>query len=451
MLQFLVIFIFLGTQSDSNTQLAESASPTTLSMQEAIQVALQRNALHQAVVEKRHEVAGGITEARSAAFPRITFKGSYSETRSPSLLNSKDFEDFVSQFPDGSFEPQVQPLHNFTVEVNQALFTWGRVKSAIELADILANQTEYSISGSGLQTAHLAAEAYLACLMTEEALEVEEGERAILQDAFELVQVRTELGQATRLDLLRAKSALAEIEPNILQKRSDVQLARRNLAQILNRTNLGNTELTGTEFQLEKAPNLDELYQIGLRTRPDLKELNIQQSSLEKQRKIQKSVGLPNLEFNGAYGRETLYFDNVTDPRYNSWRASIDLSWTLFDGFEKRGKLAQYTSQIRQVQLQEEQLNRTIQYEIEEALLNYQTDLQKLDVTQIHLETALEAVRVAEASYREGVALQNDWLDAQQEARKSRLNLVLAQFKAKQSRLRLARALGLQPLTPFPN
>ena len=430
--------------------LVAEPSPLNFTLQEAIDKALIRNVQHQAVVEKRAEVKGGILEARSAAFPQVTLKSSYSELRSPSMLNSKDFEEFIEQFPEGSFEPQVQPLHTLTVEVNQALFTWGRVKSAIELADIVGQQAEHSIRSSELDIAHKTASAYFLCQTTEEAYQVEKTEKAALEEALKLVQARNELGMATRLDYLRAKSALAEVEPSILQRESDAILAKRNLLQILNLPQTTKIQLAAVDLPFQEPPSLGNLVTASLMKRPDLKEIVTQQDSLNKQKKIQNTIGLPNLEFNGNYGREALYLDNLGGPRYNSWRASIDFSWTLFDGFRKKGVVAQLKSQINQSHLQELGLRNQIRYEVEQALLLYKTGLRKLEVSLLHLEVAQEALEVAEANYREGIALQTEWIDAQQTARKARLDQILAQLNAKLSLTQLARTIGSMPLAPLP-
>ena len=425
--------------------LADNSEGRAFTLETVIQKALERNVQHQAIIEKRTEVQGGVKEARSAVYPQVTMKGSYSEVRSPSLLNSKDFEDLIEQFPNGAFEPQVQPLHSWTVEVNQALFTWGRVKSAIELAAIVGTQTEHQIQVSALDVAHRAASIYFLCQTTEAALSVEVEGKDVLQRAYDLAKIKLELGAATELERLRAEAALAEVEPLILQRTSDALLAKRSLMQLLNMPDQEAIILSPVSMGFSEPSASDLLIQKGLNSRPDLKEINSRQSSLEKQRDIQNSIGLPNLEFNGFFGREVLYTSNLGDPQYNSWRASLDFSWNLFDGFRKKGQVAQINSQIRQVSLQESDLRNQIRYEIEQAVLQYSTALKKMDVSKLHVEVARKAVQVAEASYQEGVALQTDWLDAQQDARRARLNLILAELNAMQSRIDLNRSIGEMP------
>ncbi len=62
----------------------------------------------------------------------------WSRSRDPSLLNSRDFEDIVDLFPD--FEPGEQELWDLAVEVSQPLYTSGKVRAAVDLA-------EWTVSG----------------------------------------------------------------------------------------------------------------------------------------------------------------------------------------------------------------------------------------------------------------------------------------------------------------
>ncbi|PIE90809.1 MAG: hypothetical protein CR997_04075 [Acidobacteria bacterium] len=432
--------------SERQQAVSNAALPGTLSLSETIDLALTRNVLHQSVLLKRDEVKGGIKEARSAAFPQVTLKGSYSQTRSPSMLNSKDFENFIEQFPDGSFNPQVQPLHLLTLEVHQPLFTWGKVKSAIQLAEIVADIAEYQIQASKLNTAHKAASDYFLYQTTLEALRVEEQQREVLAKALELVQVRFELGQATRLEVLRAESACAELEPQVLQRQSDVSLAKRTLLRTLNLPSHTDLKLDDTLFDFPELPPLRHFKALALKNRPELREMERQKSSLEKQSQIENSVGKPNLEFNGSFGREGLYIDRLGKDRYNSWSASVNMSWKVFDGGNRNGKVARLKSQVDQTELQRINIVSEIEYQVEQAWLVYQTSLEKLTASELGVRVSKEALSVAESNYREGISVQTDWLDAQQIARKAKLDLLITQLNTKQAQFNLLRAIGNMPL-----
>jgi hypothetical protein len=50
----------------------------------------------------RHQVAGGIREARADAYPQFAVASGWGQSRSPAFLNSPDFEGILEQFPGGA-------------------------------------------------------------------------------------------------------------------------------------------------------------------------------------------------------------------------------------------------------------------------------------------------------------------------------------------------------------
>jgi len=421
------------------------SDPMALNLDRAVTLTLEKNPLLQAIYEQRTQVEAGIGEAKSLAFPNVNLNAGYSQSRNPSLLNSKDFEDIVNAFPGSDFRPQTQVLHRLTVDVNQAVFTWGKVGAAIDLAEIVTYLVDAQIRTIELDVALQAANALFEWQDAASHLEIQQQEQILRQDALELVEVRLQLGEATQLEMLRAKSALAEVKPALTRARSQVKVTERNLKRIL-----GLPMDQAIRIDLEAAdpnpiPSFEQLMQTAWRLRPELAELNRQGDSLTKQVKIEQSDGKPQLEFNGSFGREVLYVENIDDPLYNSWSASLDFSWNLFDGGRRKSKMASLRSEIRQVDWQKEELKQRIAFEVEQNLARYTSAMDELEAARLLSSTAEEAERVAEASYREGVVLHNDWLDAQQQARRASIGVLDAVLEVKRRGAFLMRSIGMLP------
>lgn len=419
--------------------------PNTLQLEQAVDLALLSNPSLQAAYERRAEVENGVKEARANAFPTVTLTGSYQRSRSPALLNNKDFEDFVSQFPDGSFNPQAQPIHRTALDVHQPLFTWGRIRSAIQLAGVIRDLTEAEIRLAELDTALSVASAFYALAIADERVQLQESELDLRRTAHDLVLARFDLGEATYLEKLRSESALVEIEPALERARNDVTLAQRALVRVLGKDAPGSLVCDMTSQTLEPPPNLDTLMRLARQKRPELIASQLQQRSLEKQSKIEAAGGKPQLDFNGSYGREALYLENIDNPDFDNWYFTVEMSWSLFDGGARKARVAQLRSQQAQTNFQHQDLLRMVEFEVEQNWALYTSTLTELRAATRHLDAAEEAERVAKASYQEGVALQADWLGAQQEARRSRLNVLDTRLRAYQAAAQLARSVGLLP------
>ncbi len=430
-----------------------------LGLAEVVALALAHNPALKAVEERRWEVVGGVRESRAEAFPQLTAISDWGRSRNPSLLNSADFADFVDQFPGGDFVPREQELYRVSVEVTQPLYTWGRVGTAIRLARTLVDVTDEQIRTVRLDTGLVAAQAYYQLLALRRALITVESQRQVREESLAVVQARYDLGEATRLELLRGQASLAQVEPEVATIRGDVLVAESRLRQVLGLSSFGgNSAPDGTgRLRLREAvldpptpPALEEVLAAGRRARPELRDLELQQRALEQQKTVVASGGKPSLELSGAYGHSARLVENLDDPLFRDWSLTVGLSWDLFDGGRRKGQLARLDSQRLQLAWQQRDLELSLRVEVEQALAAYQAACARWQAAEISAQAAREARRVARESYQEGVALQSDLLDAQQQETDAELVLVQAYYSALSAWARLHRAAGHLPVDAWP-
>jgi outer membrane protein TolC len=427
---------------------AGEAGAIELDLAGAVATALERNPALLAVEALRSEVAGGIVEARAAAFPEIALLGSWGQSRSPALLNSPDFEEFVEQFPGGAFAPATQELYRAGVELKQTLWSFGKVGTAIELAKVVADAADARIAAARLDTGLAAAEGFFAVLAAREGLATLEAERELRRSDLERVASLLAIGEATELEELRARAALAEVEPEVARRQGEVAVAESRLRQLLALAPGEPLALAAERRErtrLPDVPPLEELVARALDSRPETTDLELQEEIFRKRQKITRADGLPGLELNGAWGREARLFDNFGDALYDAWSFSLDLRWELFDGGRRRGQIAQLESQRQQLVWQQEDLRARIRLETDRAHSDYRTSRSRAESAEAAARAAREALRVARANYEEGVATQTDLLDAQSRATAADVLAVEVFYDALAQASRLARAVGELP------
>jgi len=91
----------------------------------------------------------------------------------------------------------------------------------------------------------------------------------------------------------------------------------------------------------------------------------------------------------------------------------------------------------------------TVRLETDQAWTNYATALSRAASAETFAQAAQEAVRVARATYEEGVATQTDLLDAQRNAVLAQVSAIEARYEALIEASRLSRAVGLLPTEPW--
>jgi outer membrane protein TolC len=137
--------------------------------------------------------------------------------------------------------------------------------------------------------------------------------------------------------------------------------------------------------------------------------------------------------------------ENLSDELFDDWRVALGVRWSVFDGGRRRGQIGQLESQRAQLDWQREDLERQVALELEQAYTGYETALASWTAATAAAAAAREASRVAGENYREGVALQADLLDAQDQEQRADLVEIEAYYEAWIQAARLQRALGRLP------
>ncbi|MEO8198111.1 MAG: TolC family protein, partial [Thermoanaerobaculia bacterium] len=415
-----------------------------LDLARAVETTLRANPGLLAVEEVRSQVTGGVREARADAYPQLSFVSSWGESRNPSFLNSPDFEEILNQFPGGGFEPSRQELSRAVIEVKQPVWTFGKIRAAVDLAKTVGEAVEAQIGTARLDAAFATAEAYYNVQAAREGLATIESEREFRGRDLARIEDLLEIGETTQLEQLRAFAALAAVDPEVARRQGEVTVAEMRLRQLLALAADEPLELEPSPGELPAAPAMAPLL-AAASARPELEDLRKQARGYELQKQITHADGLPRIDLSGYWGREVRLVDNFSDPLYNTWSAGLELSWPFFDGGRRKGQIEQFESQRRQIEIRRADLEAAIRLETDQARTNYATALSRARSAEISAQAAREAERVARATWEEGVATQTDLLDAQRSAVLASVSAIEARYEALVEASRLSRAVGLMP------
>ncbi len=417
-----------------------AAADEVLDLERAIDLALENNPFLKGVEETRHQVEAGVREAWADVYPQVAFRTGWNRSRNPSLLNSADFEDLLEFFP--GYSPQQQDLYNLSLELAQPIYHAGKIGAGIKLAKLVVEITDAQIASAQLDAGLIASEAYFRVLESREGLSTIEIQRQARQESLAVVQARYDLGDATELEILQAKAALAELEPIVDRARGAVRVAMINLKAVLNLDE--DPDVQELKDPLPALPEADKALAFALDTRPEFDDLELQLDAYDKQKRIVKADGLPQVNLSGLYGHTARVPENLSDSLYSDWAVALGLRWEFFNGGRVKAQVAGLESQKQQVAWQLEGLFNQVEQEVESAVTEYSAAVSQWEAAEISADAAREASRVAQDSYEEGVALQTDWLTAQEREISAEVVRVQSYYGARTSVARLARAVGLQ-------
>jgi HAE1 family hydrophobic/amphiphilic exporter-1 len=406
-----------------------------LTLTTAVEYALAANPKVKKAREKVAEFEQLKRQARSEALPKVDGILSLNQTRDPGLRNSPFFSKIIEG---GEVPPEALLPFKFTnylwqFDIQQPLYTFGRVSSALRGARDELEGVHLDVREAENELSRDVARACYGYLLAKAQLRVLESEKAARERQLEHVQVRFELEDATRLDLLQAQVTLANLRPEILAAENNLQIAVAVVNDALGRPVDAPFDITVPLVLPERIPEVAgprELLLTADDNRPELLRFQIDRKVIDAQIGITKSNVLPQINANASFGVTTFDPENLAKIGFRTWAVGIGVRWTLFDGLKTDAEVKALRSQVSQNQLQEDSFRSELAMELERATGTWVRALEAVEVARFAVEQATEAQRVAEETYQYGAATTLDLLEAQRALREAEFNLASAAHAA---------------------
>jgi outer membrane protein TolC len=166
-----------------------------------------------------------------------------------------------------------------------------------------------------------------------------------------------------------------------------------------------------------------------------------------KQRELAAAAGAkPQISVTGGYdyARPNPHIFPRADDWNYSWDASVNVSWSLWDGGRRRAEQAEATANTRALTARSADFDRQLAFEVEQRRLDLDSSIAAIAATEDGVRAAQEAQRVVGERFTAGVATNTDVLDAQTDLLQAELDRTRAIASAHLAMARLERALGRQ-------
>jgi outer membrane protein len=411
-----------------------------LQLGEAVEAALAENPevlRRREVVEEARQTRREVT---AEAMPQVTLEANLFRWRDPGFLNTPGFEDIVP--PEGGgdgtselpgFDPSVfRPIpvtqYDYGLRLEQPVVTWGRVPSALRAARRALDGVRLEVSETEFDVARQVAQAYYGLQLAARRIEVFEAQRSSREAQLRRAEDLLALGAGTRLDVLRARSELTNLEPQILRARKDRDQARARLNETMGRPVESSVSVPPLDLEATTPPppSLEHLLEVAELRRPNLLKFGVDRYLLRQRVKITRADIRPQIDLEAAYGFAAIEPENLYNLDFTSWRVGLYASWVLFDGFRTPARIGQLVSQEQQNRLAESGFRLRLARELEVALGDWREAAASREASTRAVEQAEEAKRVADESYTWGAATSVDVLVADINLREAELNLAQA-------------------------
>jgi outer membrane protein TolC len=410
--------------------------PTALSLDEAIQLAIQNNLATLLARERRREAEGFKQESMAGLLPNIN--GTAYQASVTQNLAALGFQ--PGTFP-GITNTFIGPFNNFDARARlvQTIFSLSAIRN-YQAGQSLVRVAELQEELAREQVASGTALNYLEALRAERAVAAAQANVELAQTLRQLAIDQRNAGVATGVDVTRAEVRLAQEEVRLAQAQTSSEQARLNLQRVVGLPLESPMTLTDQlRFTDEPPPAVETAVGQAAQTRREVRIAEEQIRASELERKAVRAEYLPSVEFVGDYGVSGITPTNTDLP---TRRAAIQLNVPIFNGGLTRGRLTVATSRERQAELELGNVRGQVEEDVRLALSSLRTATAQVRAADESVVLAQRELEMSRDRFRAGVADNLEVVNAQTSLANARDAQITALALYNAARLNLAAALG---------
>jgi outer membrane protein len=399
-----------------------------LSLAGALEVALRSSpALHLAGAEV-DAASARFREARASRLPQLTARQSFVRSNNPVFVFGSLLEQGRFSESDFALDALNAPaaLSNFRSEVALRAPVFDALQSGVRIEQAGLGR-EQAAWGAELAAQRIRLEvirAYYGVLVAERAQEVATESVRSAESDVERVRQMFGTGLVVESDLLAAEVQLAEFHQREIQASGDAQTASAALSTVLGQPVQTRYILTETLREVTaELPQESELVEQALRRRADLSAAGAGRRAAAAGVRGARAQVLPRLGAFASYGRSSEdLFGGSGDATVG---AHLDLS--LFEP-GRRARLEQARAQERLAWARHEALAGQIRFEVVQAYQRHRVARDRLAVAARAVDRAIEALRIVQDRYQEGLTTITEVLRAETALLSARMSLLAARY-----------------------
>ena len=406
----------------------------TLGLNEAVDLAREKNLKTRISREKIREAEGRIEQSYANLYPQFRFVTNQA-SRTVNL---------AAQGLAGGFLPipvLVGPFYTFDSRVQLAYSlvdpagAWRR--RAADVERVMAVVEDEYARQSVLTMTCLDYIQWVGALQAQKAALADQ---RVAEQLVKLARDQFEVGVAAKVDVVRAESQLSDKTLRVAQAGEQVNNTQLELIRFIGMPL--SSQLEPADPLLSEAsplPGLEQATHMAWERRLDLALAQRTCQRLELQASAVKAGSSPTLSLGADYGLAG------TTPTFNStsvYNVGLTLAIPLFDGGFNDGKVEEISSQLRQAQDQFQDLEIQVEQDVRNALRKISLAQQQRLTARAGRELAEADLRISIDRYQAGLATSTETVQAQAQLTRAQDAEVQAQVQYNLSLVQLAQATG---------
>lgn len=434
-------------------QSATQEEPTTFSLKEAIDYGLNENFAVKNSSLQRDMANAQQGEVRSMLLPQIAANAD--------LIHSFKVQQNIQENGIGFFNDSTTPrgtprtvqfglkniftptLTGYQVLYDQSFFSaQGAAKANKEIADKNSVRTRIDVTVN-------ITKAYYGVLVNEKQLLAIESNLARLDSLYQQATARYESGLVRTIDVSRTQVSLNNMREQQQEVIRMVSLSRSVLRYQLNVSEENPLILTDSLY-----PGMISDIEAGLkqekanayRNRIEYSIIESQEVYNRYQLKAAVAGHYPRLLAIGSFGYNPAATDFADLGQSSRWydysTIGLRLQVPIFSGFSLHYKIQQKKIQQKITENDKHSLEKEINLEVEQALINLHNSVQSFNIQKENLKLAQQNLEVLRAEYEAGIALNVEVTTAESDLIEAQTNYYRAVYNALVSKADYEKAIG---------
>jgi len=381
---FLIIFIFL-------TQANLRAQEISLTLDEAISIALRDNRDVLLKVEDIKKAKAKIAEAKAGLLPTLNFTGGWTDTRG---YYTKDLSQTTTQ----------TTLKQYLYKGGKGINTIRQNKYKLEVSQALLDKTK-------LETVLNIKKAFYTLLLAGEFSNLNKGILDNTQEHLNFIQARYGNGEVSESDILKIKESLSSV-----QEAYEASINQVETGQVLLRNLLYLDEAVkinpASQFVYEpREVAYDEGFLQAMKNRPEIRQYEAQEMADKKAIEVAKADNRPSIYASWDYYSRS-HISATATRNWNDYNViGLTFTWPIFDGWTTKAKVEQAIIDLKETQLTKGKAIKDIALELKNAYLDLKNAIAQMKSAQAQIDLYKDTLSVIQDKYKAGIASSLDLND----------------------------------------
>ena len=398
--------ISLCILSTTNLSTLSAQDTIKVSLNKAIEIALSENPTIKVSEKQIQRVNYSKKEKMGGLFPSVSLGGAYQRA----IQKQKMFFS-IPGFPSNPDGIEVGQDNTFVGTISASLpLIAPTLWATINMSETELELSQESARSSKLSLLNQVTKAYYGILLSQDSHNVILKSYENSSENARIILSKFKQGTVSEYEWIRADVQARNTMSSVVSAESAVNLSKLQLKMLMGIDMETEIEVEGklSDFEATMYGEALNMNASTLTRNSDLKQFDIQKKQLESSEKIHKASLLPTLAASLNYQYMSNANDSVTFTSNQYWfptsTFALQLSIPIFQGGAKYNKSKQIKIQKEEMDLQRENLKRSIELQTISFMNNIKNSLKKIESNKEGLRQAEKALSISRKMYEVGMA-----------------------------------------------